>query len=249
MEEKYNTIEVVILAAGFGTRLRPLTETIPKVMVPIAPNLPLLEHTLLLLKEQGFRTFLFNLHYLPRVIVDHFGNGEKYGVSIKYSQEEEILETGGAIKNLSSLIEGEHFVLIYGDELFFYDLRPLVDFHMSQSALATLALKRSDKPENGDLGEIDPHTHRIIQWHPRPHPHASFGDSLHLNSGIYVLSKKLLDVIPAGRPVKLDGEILPVLIEKGEEVYGLPTDEEILDIGTPEKYEYAKQRFSEKYRA
>jgi len=103
MKINYADIDVVILAAGLGTRLRPITDTVPKVMIPIAEGLPLLEHTLLLLKGQGFRKFIFNLFYLPEIITGHFGDGSKWGVSIRYSKEEgEILETAGAIKKIES---------------------------------------------------------------------------------------------------------------------------------------------------
>ena len=247
MKFNYGDIDVIILCAGLGTRLRPMMDTIPKVMVPIAPNLPLLEHTVLLLKSQGFEKFIFNLFYLPEVITNHFGDGSKFGVRIRYSRENgEILETAGAIKKMEKMIESEDFILIYGDHLFTFDFRPLVDFHIEKRALATLLLKRSDLPQNGDLAEIDNLTKKIKKWHSRPHPHTEFGDILYLNTGLDILSKKILEYIPPNRPIKLDIDILPKLTGEDVLIYGFPTDEEILDVGTPEKYEIAKKWYQQK---
>ena len=247
MKSDYKNIDVVILCAGLGTRLRPLTDTIPKVMIPIADNLPLLEHTVLLLKGQGFEKFIFNLHYLPKVITDYFGDGSKFGVNIRYSMEsDEILETAGAIKKMEPMIESDDFVFIYGDLLFTYDFRPLFNLHFDKHALVTLALKRSDAPENGELAEIDTVTQKIIKWHARPHGFKEYGDSLYLNSGLYVMSKKIFDYIPSNTAIKLDGQVIPKLIQEHKEVYGLITDEAILDVGTPEKYEFAKKWYAEK---
>jgi len=247
MNSDYKDIDVVILAAGLGIRLRPLTDTIPKVMVPIAPGLPLLEHSVLLLKSQGFRRFILNLHYLPDIITAHFGDGSRFGVSIRYSTEQgEILETGGAIKKMESMIESKVFLLMYGDHLFFMDLRPLVDSHLAKKPLATITLKRSGNAQDGDLAQIDTATHKIIAWHARPHKHTTFGESLYLNTGFDMFSKKIFSYIPGGRPVKLDIEILPDLVAKKEEIYGYVTEEPILDMGNPEKYEAAKKYYQDK---
>ncbi len=237
-------ITVALLSAGLGTRLRPITDTIPKVMVSF-DGTPLLEHTILLLRDQGFRKFVVNLHYLPQAIIDHFGNGERFGVEIIYTDErEELLETGGGLKKMESHLS-DTFIVVYGDHLHFYNFRALLDFHERHNALATLVLKRSDLPANGDIAEIDPETNRITVWHPRPHDIEEYGNKYYLNSGLEVFSKRILDFIPPKGPVKLDAQILPLLIKKRTDIYGLPTEENILDIGTPEKYEFAKNWYRE----
>lgn len=238
-------ITVAILSAGLGTRLRPLTETIPKVMVPF-DDVPLLEHTILLLKGQGFRKFVVNLHYLPEIITEHFGDGKKLGVEIRYSDEtDQLLETAGAIKKMEPLLS-DPFLLLYGDHVHFYDFQPLLNFHTSHKALATLALKRSDNPQNGEIAEVDPVSNRILVWHTRPHDIKEYSDAYYINSGLYVLSKEILNDIPINQPIKLDGEVLPLLIKTRQDIYGLPTDEHILDIGTLEKYQFAKEWYREK---
>ncbi len=237
MERKIT--QAVVLSAGLGTRLRPLTNGMPKVMVPIGGQ-PLLEHILRLLKRQGFEEVIVNLHHFPEKIVDYFGDGRSIGLRIIYSDEsDELLETGGAIKKVEPLLQ-EDFVLLYGDHLHFFDFTPVIDFHTKKNALATLILKRSDLPENGEVAVLDPVTHRITSWITRPHGIKEFVDHMYVNSGLSVLSKKIADFIPEKKSIKFDSEVLPKLIGT-HKVYGYPTDEYILDIGTPEKYTFAKE--------
>ncbi len=232
------------MGAGLGTRLRPLTDTVPKVMVPIAPGKPLLEHTIELLRNQGITDFIINLHYLPDVITAHFGNGSRFGVGIRYSDETQYLsETGGALKKAESLLDDD-FIFTYGDELYFMDIAPLVDMHLRKNAAATIALKTSDSPANGDIGEFDPISGRMVKWHPRPHEISKFARHRMLNAGFYALSKQVLDFIPVGKPVKFDGEIIPNMLITGEAIYAFPAEEPIMDVGTPEKYEFAKEYYS-----
>ena len=243
---KNKITQAFILGAGLGTRLRPLTDTVPKVMVPIAPGKPLLEHTIELLRDQGICDLVINLYYLPKIIVSYFGNGERFGVNIVYSDEsDKLLETGGAIRKAADLLDDD-FLFIFGDELHFFDFAPLIRFHLEHSALITMVLKDSDIPQNGDLAEFDPITKKVTRWHARPHGIAKMSDHCLLNAGLYALSKRIVDYIPPGRPVKLDGEVVPAAFAAGEKFYAFPTKEPILDIGTPEKYEFAKRYYMEK---
>lgn len=233
--------KVLILAAGLGTRLRPLTNTIPKVMVPIYKDHPLLEHTLCLLRDQGFREFIINLHYFPEKIVSYFGDGRRFGVHIVYSDEsKQLLETGGAIKKIAHLLS-DNFLLVYADSVCFFSFPPAVEFHQQHRALATIVLGRSGVPQDGDMAEVDHATQRIVKWHQRPHQIHEYGDKFFWNAGLYVLSKKIADYIPAGKPVKLDIEVVPRLVREERGVFGFLTSEPVLDIGTPEKYERAKE--------
>ena len=236
----YKITQAVILAAGLGTRLRPLTDICPKPMLPINGK-PLLERIILGLKAQGVTDFLLNVHYFPEKIIAYFGDGSRFGVSIRYSDESDTLsETAGALKKMEPMLH-DNFLFLYGDELHAFDFRPLADFHTVSGALATVVLKRSDLPQNGDIGEVDPVTRRMVAWHTRPHRITDYGERLHVNGGLYALSKKILEYIPSGMPVKFDGEIVPAIMKAGEPVFGWVTNEEILDIGTVEKYRYAEE--------
>jgi histidinol-phosphate phosphatase family protein len=237
-------MQALILAAGVGSRLRPITDSVPKAMVPIDNGLPLLEHVIRHLHGQGVSEFVVNLHHKPEAITSHFGDGTRLGVRIQYSFETNgLLDTAGAIRHAAPLLGGE-FLLVYADQVHFFDFAPLVELRRKTGAVAALALKCSDDPSNGDLAELDDRSGRILKWHPRPHGITEFSDGIWLNTGLYALSKNIVDDIPAGRPVSLDREIIPGVIDAGVPVFGLPADEEILDIGTPEKYALARKWFS-----
>lgn len=236
--------QAVILAAGLGTRLRPLTDTMPKVMVPIAPGKPLLEHLVELLRGQGITDFIFNIHYLPDVITSHFGDGTKWGVRIRYSDERDRpLETAGAMKKMESMLDN-NFLFLYGDTLHFFNFEPLIEQHMTTGATGTLVLKNSFYPKDADIGEFDITTKKITKWHARPHDITTLSSNLLANAGLYAFSKKIVDYIPAGVPIKLDGEIIPKAMAAGEPLYAYPTDEIIWDVGKPEKYEKAKEYYA-----
>jgi NDP-sugar pyrophosphorylase family protein len=241
--------QAVILAAGLGTRLKPLTDTMPKVMVPIAPGKPLLEHTIELLRGQGITDFIINIHYLPDVITSYFGDGAKWGVRIRYSDERDRpLETAGAMKKMEPMLD-DNFLFLYGDEFHFFDFGPLITEHLKNGALGTIVLKRSEFPKDGEIGEFDRATKKILRWHTRPHDITALTPNLLVNAGLYAFSKKIVSSIPADAPVKLDGEIIPKAMAAGEPLYAYPTDEIIWDVGRPEKYEKAKEYYASHMKA
>ena len=235
--------QAVILAAGLGTRLRPLTDTCPKPMLPINGK-PLLERLVLLLKGQGITNFIFNLHYFPEQIKSHFGDGSRFGISVKYSDETgELLDTAGALKKMEPILE-EEFLFMYGDQLHSFDFGPAMAAHRASGAAATVVLKRSKVPTDpttADIIEIDPATDRVVRCHPRPHVVTALSDTLMKSGGLYVLSKKILRDVPAGVPVRFDRDVIPQLVAQGDVILGLPTEQPILDIGTAEKYRIAQE--------
>ncbi len=122
-------MKAFILAAGVGSRLRPITDHIPKPMVPVAERMPLLEHHVRQLKAQGIREFVINLHHLGNVITDYFGDGSRFGVHIEYSDETgELLDTAGAVRKAAPML-GDEFLLVYGDQLHFFDYADLIALH------------------------------------------------------------------------------------------------------------------------
>lgn len=234
------------MGAGRGTRLGSLTETMPKVMLPIGPGKPLLEHTIELLRDQGITDFVINLHTHPDAITEYFGDGKKWGVNIIYSDErDELLETAGAIKKAAPLLRDD-FLFLYGDELHFFDFAPLVETHIKNNALASIVLKVSDFPQDGEVAEFDPATKKILRWHTRPHDVVALTENQKVNSGLYVMSKRILEYIPEDGPIKLDGQVLPRAFAAGEDFYAFLATVPILDIGKPEKYEVAKEYYKKR---
>ncbi len=231
------------MAAGLGTRLRPLTNDMPKAMIPIAEGKPLLEHTISFLRNQGVDRFIINLHYLPKKIVDYFGDGGKFGVNITYSDESDcLLETAGAFKKAEDLLDDD-FIVNYGDMLHFVDFSPAINLHLKNKAMLTMILKKSISPQSADMAEINLENNKVMNWIFRPHNITDCGDRYFSNSGLYVVSKKILDYIPAGKPVRLETEVLPLLIKNNAGFYGITVSDPVVDIGTPEKYKSGKELY------
>src|SRR5579862_1435460 len=134
----------MILAAGGGTRLHPLTHHLPKPMAPIA-NIPVMEHIIELLARHGFHDLVINLYHLKHYISDHFGDGSKWGVRIRYSHEEELVGTAGGVKKVEQFFD-DTFLVIGGDDLTDCDLSAALDSHRQRRALATIALTEVDDP-------------------------------------------------------------------------------------------------------
>jgi NDP-sugar pyrophosphorylase family protein len=207
--------KAMILAAGQGTRLRPLTENIPKCMVPIAGK-PLLEHTVEWLHRHGVVELVINLCHLPEAIVKHFGDGRQWGVHITYSLEPEPLGTAGGVRNAARFFDGPFFVW-YGDNLSACDLRRLYSFHRARGGVATIALYyRKDPTASGIVG-LD-RDGRITRFLEKPGPDQVF--SHWVNAGIFVLERQVLDAIPSEGTPDFGRDVFPALLAAGQRLYG-----------------------------
>ena len=130
----------MVLAAGQGTRLRQLTDSIPKALVPVAGR-PMIEYALLLLRHYGIREVIINLHHFGEQIERHLGDGKKLGLEISYSEEPELLDTGGGLLKAKPFLQNETFIAINTDALIDLNLAALIDFHDKMNAAATLVLR------------------------------------------------------------------------------------------------------------
>src|SRR5215213_2908032 len=146
-------MKAMILAAGLGTRLRPLTNTIPKPLLPVGGT-PLIVWNLLLLKRHGFRDVVINLHHLGPLIEQALGDGSKFGLRILYSKEPMILGTGGGIKQAEPNFSGEPVLVLNGDTLFELDLSALCAFHLERKAAGTLVLREDPEAARWGLVEV-----------------------------------------------------------------------------------------------
>ena len=242
-------MKALILAAGEGTRLRPLTLDRPKPMLPIAGR-PLLEHTIAWLKRHGITQMAINLHHRPEAITEHFGDGRRWGVQIVYSHEEQPLGTAGAARRLQSFF-GDTFVVVYGDVLTDMDLTAMLDSHLSHRAkvgrvplLATIALYRVPNPSECGLVGLDG-DHRITCFVEKPPPEAVFTDLA--NAGVYVLEPAILAYVPPDTGYDFGHDLFPRLLESGIPLYGHPLgpQEYLIDIGSLEKYRRAQREWAE----
>jgi NDP-sugar pyrophosphorylase family protein len=230
--------KAVILAAGEGTRLRPLTLDRPKPMVPIAGR-PLLERTVEWLRDYGIGEVAINLHYRPEAIRDHFDDGRRFGVAITYSYEPTLRGTAGALKPMQAFLD-DTFVIVYGDVLTDLDLGALIAFHRAApGAQMTLSLYRVPNPTEKGLVEIDA-TGRVLRFVEKPPPDQVFTDLA--SAGIIIAEPAILDFIPDEGFDDIGHHLLPRLLAAGVPMYGWPLPEGayLMDIGSPEQYAQAQ---------
>jgi mannose-1-phosphate guanylyltransferase/phosphomannomutase len=226
----------MILAAGEGRRLRPLTDLIPKPMLPIAGR-PLLEHTITHLRDCGITDLAINLFHLPNAVIDYFGDGGRWGVHLRYSVEEQLVGSAGGVKRLQAFFD-DTFVVFYGDLLTQADLRPMIDWHYRAGVLATMALYQVPDPWNRGIVQLNSTGH-IVRFAEKPPPEQVFSNLA--NAGIYVLEPKVLDWIPAGQVYDFGHDVFPNLLAQGVKIAGYELKDRLIDIGLPEKYEEANR--------
>jgi NDP-sugar pyrophosphorylase family protein len=226
----------MILAAGEGRRLRPLTDRLPKPMLPIAGR-PLLEYTITYLRDCGVTDLAINLYHLPQVVIDYFGDGSRWGVSLRYSVEERLLGSAGGVKRLQSFFD-ETFVVFYGDLLTWTDLRPMIELHRRAGVLATMGLYHVPDPWNRGIVQLD-EAKNITRFVEKP-PRAQVFSNL-ANAGIYILEPAVLNRIPAEQVYDFGHDVFPGLLAEGVRVAGYVIEDLLIDIGLPEKYEEANR--------
>lgn len=235
------THQAVILGAGLGTRLRPLTDNLPKVMLPIGGK-PLILHHIEQLKKFGVDDFFINLHYLPDKITDFFGDGSGFGVKITYNYEKEILGTAGALPAFTPYVK-DRFYLVYGDIFTLLDYGKFADFDYEKGGVGSVMVKKTDHPYDSDLVILDDKD-RIKFLYQKPHKEVFPSDSFGMG-GIYILSKRVLDIIPTNKYCELDHQIIPEVIKRDMPFYGYLSSEPVQDVGTFERYRKIIEKYGE----
>jgi NDP-sugar pyrophosphorylase family protein len=230
-------MKAMILAAGLGTRLRPLTNTVPKPLLPVAGT-PLIIWNLLLLKRHGFRDVVINLHHLGPMIEQALGDGSKFGLRITYSPEPIILGTGGGIKQAESYFSGESVLVLNGDTLFELDLEALCTFHRTRNAAATLVLRADPEAARWGLVEVEAGD-RIVRITGKGRSSAAPATP-RMFAGVHVLNPRLLRDVPKGVTSSIIDPYVAA-IERGEAVLGYDLKGYWSDIGTAERYAQAEQ--------
>lgn len=218
----------VILAGGEGTRLRPLTSTRPKPLLPVLGR-PCVEYIIRALVEAGVGTAYLTCGYRSQDMVDALGSGEHLGLDLMFAFEDQPAGTAGAVKLLEEKLNGT-IVVVSGDVLADVDVRSLVELHERKGALATMALTTVDKPEEFGIVGLDDDG-RIIRFKEKPRPEEVFSNLI--NAGIYVLEPQVLKDIPPGEKFDFSKQLFPKLLDRSEPLYGMPLSGLWKDIGRP----------------
>jgi len=226
--------KAVIMAGGFGTRLRPLTMSIPKPMVSVA-NRPMMGHIVELLKKHGITDVVSLLYFQPEHITSYFGDGSAHGISMRYMTAEADFGTAGSVKNAEEFLD-EPFIIISGDVLTDIDISKAIAFHRERGAMATIVLTRVPQPLQYGIvmTEADGKINRFLE---KPSWGQVFSDTI--NTGIYILEPEVLGLIPAKSEFDFSKDLFPRMLERGLPLYGYIAEGYWKDIGNLEEYQLA----------
>ena len=219
------------MAGGFGTRLRPLTNNIPKPMVPVV-NKPMLEHLFTLLKNHGIKEYVMLLYYQPDIIKKYFGDGSKFGVSIEYITPNHDFGTAGAVK-LSEKYIREDFLVISGDVLTDFDITGLYNSHKEKKSIATISLYSHDNPLQYGIILTD-NNNKIVRFLEKPSSSEVFSDTI--NTGIYYFHKDVFQYIPENENSDFSKDLFPLLLHNEIPIYGYKSTGYWRDVGNLEEY-------------
>ncbi|MGH7500662.1 MAG: sugar phosphate nucleotidyltransferase [Longimicrobiales bacterium] len=228
----------VIMAGGFGTRLKPLTIHRPKPMVPVA-NRPMMEHIVELLKRHGITELISILYFQPEQITSHFGDGHAFGVTMQYVTADADYGTAGAVRNAIDLIGDDRFLVISGDVLTDFDLGQAIREHDSRRAEATIALTAVENPLAFGIVIIDEATRRVERFLEKPTWGQVFSDTI--NTGIYILEHSALMRVPERTNFDFSKDLFPSMLRDGAPLFGHVAKGYWRDVGNIDEYRRANE--------
>lgn len=225
---------VFLMAGGFGTRLKPLTDQCPKPLLKVGDR-PILETTIIQFANQGFRNFYISTHYMPEMIREHFGTGEKWGINITYVHEQVPLGTGGALGLLPGNIPKLPLILMNGDILTNINFAKILEFHHSHGGDATMCTREFEYQV--PYGVVESNSYDVVRIVEKPI------QRFHVNAGIYVISPSIIQTVQKDESVDMPS-LLEMEIEKGKKVSIFPIHEYWLDIGRIDDFKKAQRDIS-----
>lgn len=225
-------MKAIILAGGFGTRLRPLTVNIPKPMVPVM-NIPILEHIINLLKKNNLTEIIITLFYQPEIITNYFKDGSDFGVKLNYIRTDRDLGTAGCIYLSKDIIKDDNFLVISGDILTNFNLKQAIDFHKNNNSLATIVLTKSTEPLRYGI-VITEQNGKVKKLLEKPSWGEVFSDTI--NTGIYIFNPDILNFIPFDTNYDFAKNLFPDLLDKEQRFFGFTGIGYWKDIGTLLEY-------------
>lgn len=226
-------MRAMILAAGVGSRLDPLTRNVPKPMVPIV-NRPVMEYLIELLARHGFNEIMVNLHYLGDQIASYFGDGSSWGVRIHWAYEDQLWGDAGSLKRAEDFFRDETFLVIGGDDLTDMDLSRLIKTHRDKKALATIALSIVDDPSEYGIVLMNEEG-RITRFLEKPKGEVIFSNTA--NTGVYVFEPEIFELIPHDVFYLFGKQVFPMLLEQRLPLYGHLTAAYWRDVGNLKVYQ------------
>ena len=231
----------IILSGGWGTRLRPLTCTIPKTLISVV-NKPVMERQILLLKDAGVREVILAVSVMSEVIRDYFKEGNKLGVKIHYTDEKFPAGTAGAVKLAEDHLKGDNFFMLNGDVILNFDFSKMLEFHQKSGGIGTIASKLVEDPSRYGVLIADSETNKITEFLEKENfnPLDNRVTKMPINAGVYLLEPEILSMIPKVKKVSIEREIFPKLAKNGD-LYHYPIEGIWKDIGKP--YELLEGNF------
>ena len=232
-------MKAMLLAAGKGTRLRPLTYDCPKCLMPLAGR-PLLDWTLRWIGRCGVTECVINLHYLAEQVRAFVEDGSRYGLRVSYSYEPELVGTAGAVRKVADFFD-EPFYVIYSDNFCQWDLKKLKEVFRGEEerqAAGAVAVHWQEDVTQGGMVELDG-DNRILHFVEKPEP--EIVTSHHVSSGFFYLDPKVFDYIPENVFCDFGFHVFPAMLRAGERIYGVKMEDTIIGIDTKEAYEKANE--------
>jgi len=225
-------MKAVVMAGGFGTRIQPLTNSMPKPMLPII-NKPMMLHTMMKLKDLGVREFIVLLYFKPQIIKEYFGDGSVFGINITYVLPDDDYGTAGAVKFAEELIGDESFIIISGDLVTDFDFSKIFDFHRQKQAKLSITLTSVENPL--EFGVVIANARgEIEKFLEKPSWGEVFSDTI--NTGIYIIEPEILKYIPKNESFDFAKDLFPRLMREGITLYAGNAEGYWRDVGNPESY-------------
>ena len=225
----------IILSGGWGTRLRPLTCTIPKTLMPVV-NKPVIERQMLLLKKAGVKEIVLAVSVMADALKSYFKEGEKLGIKLHYTDEKNPMGTAGAIKLAEDYLKDENFFMLNGDVILNFDFKKMLTLHEANKGIGTIASRIVDDPTRYGVLIVDEHSNKIVQFLEKNEyePLNSKDIPMPINAGVYLLEPEIFSYIEPNKKVSIETEIFPILAGE-KSLYHYPISGIWKDIGKPEE--------------
>lgn len=240
-------MKAMVFAAGYGRRLRPVTEKLPKALIPVGGR-PMIEYPLLLLRHYGIREVVINVHHQGEKIEEYLRDGKHLGLRISYSREDRLLDTGGGLLQAEAFFQQNSFLVVNSDVIIDLNLREVLAHHQREKATATLVLRQDPKADS--YGPIEASADlRIRSFLAHKAPESRVGDPLtkFMFTGVHVLEPRIFDYMRAETPgdpksFSITKVTYPRMLLSGEPLYAYPFEGFWQDLGTPERIAEAESK-------